>query len=217
MKIFKPLSVLILSISLLLSSCQKEPSYTSDIPGVKIANQTWTLKNLDVITYRNGDIIPHITEMSKWDSLTTGAWCYYKNDSSNNSSYGKLYNWYVVNDPRGLAPEGWHVPSKDEWTKLIAVLGGDSLAGGKMKALTLWNGPNVGATNESGFTGLPGGLRESFGSFYDLGVRGYWWFSKEHDAGTAVERNLSFDYADCYMYFYDKRNGMSVRCIKNSN
>ena len=133
MKNLKPHFALTSTISLFLflASCQKELSYTSGVPGVKISNQLWTLKNLDEITYRNGDIIPHITDSVKWAGLTTGAWCYYNNDPNNNSTYGKLYNWYAVNDPRGLAPEGWHIPSKDEWTSLINFLGGDAAAGGK--------------------------------------------------------------------------------------
>lgn len=182
---------------------------------VTIGNQVWKTKNLDVSTYRNGDTIPQITDMAAWAALTTGAWCYYNNDSSNNATYGKLYNWYAVNDIRGLAPLGWHIPSKDEWSVLTYFLGGDSLAGGKMKATTLWNSPNTGATNQSGFTGFPGGYRNEYGAFDFAGKNGYWWFSKEHDPMSAVERSLSFDYIDCFIYFYDKRYGMSVRCIKD--
>lgn len=198
-------------------SCQKEVSFVSDVPGVQISTQFWTLKNLDVSTYSNGDIIPQVTDKTQWANLTTGAWCYYNNDATNNASYGKLYNWYAVIDPRGLAPQGWHIPSKIEWTTLVTGLGGDYFAGGKMKATTLWNSPNTGATNESGFTGYPGGLRDNSGSFNYVGTNGYWWFTKEHDATTAVERSLAYDYVDCYMYYYDKGTGMSVRCIKNSN
>lgn len=182
---------------------------------VAIGNQVWKTKNLDVSTYRNGDVIPQITDMAAWAALKTGAWCYYNNDSSNNTIYGKLYNWYAINDVRGLAPMGWHIPSKEEWAGLIFFLGGDSLAGGKMKATTLWNSPNTGATNTSGFTGFPGGYRKEYGAFDFAGTSGYWWFSKEHDSISAVERSLGFDYVDCYIYFYDKRYGISVRCIQD--
>ena len=204
-------------ILLLVQSCQKEVSFSSNVLGVKIGTQLWTLKNLDVVTYRTGDVVPQVTDKDQWANLTTGAWCYYNNDANNNSFHGKLYNWYAVNDSRGLAPEGWHIPSKDEWTTLVTFLGGDVAAGGKMKATTLWISPNTGATNESGFTALPGGYRKDYGDFGFIGTNGYWWFSKEHDTGTAVERSLSFEYTDCNMYYYDKRNGMSVRCVKNSN
>lgn len=214
----KNLSLIIgIFILLLLQSCKKEASLESNIPSIKIGTQLWTSKNLDVVIYRNGDVIPQVKDTSQWANLTTGAWCYYNNDSNNSSFHGKLYNWYAVNDPRGLAPVGWHTPSRDDWAKLITFLGGDSLAGGKMKATTLWASPNTGATNESGFTALPSGYRKYDGNFYFIGTNGYWWFSNEYDAATALERSLSFDYNDCYLYFYDKRNGMSVRCIKNTN
>lgn len=206
----------LLATVLIIASCEKELSYTSGLPGVKISNQVWMAKNLDVVTYRNGDIIPHVTDEAAWGSLTTGAWCYYNNDSSN-AKYGRLYNWYAVNDPRGLAPEGWHIPTKEEWITLVDSLGGDGVAGGKLKATVLWNSPNTGATNSSGFTALPGGVRSSDGLYNALGDNGYWWTTKEHDATTAVERSLAYDLTDCYMYFLEKSWGMSVRCIKNGN
>ena len=124
--------------------------------------QTWMLKNLDVDRYRNGDPIPKVTDPSIWTSLTTGAYCYYNNDSATYAAtYGKLYNWYAVHDPRGLAPEGWHIPSDAEWATLETCLGGSSVAGGKMKetGTTHWTAPNTDATNSSGFAGLPGGFR----------------------------------------------------------
>ena len=176
---------------------------------------SWMLNNLSVTTYRNGDSIPQVTDITAWSNLTTGAWCYYNNDTANGTKYGKLYNWYAVNDPRGLAPTGWHIPTKDEWTNWVNFLGGDAIAGGKLKTTTLWLTPNTGATNESGFNGKPGGYRTEAGIFGPLISNAFWWTLKEHDATTAVERSLSYDIANCYMYYYDKRNGMSVRCIKN--
>jgi uncharacterized protein (TIGR02145 family) len=190
-------------------------SFTTAIPSVTISTQQWTLNNLDVTTYRNGDIIPQVTDNAQWAGLTTGAWCYYNNDSANGAVYGKLYNWYAVNDARGLAPLGWHIPSKEEWITLTTFLGGDGLAGGKMKATTLWNSPNTGATNESGFTGLPGGYRDGTGPSITIGNNGRWWTTKEHDSTTAVERSLGYNIGDCYMYYLDKRCGMSVRCVKD--
>ena len=97
---------------------------------VTISNQTWMKSNLNVSHYRNGDVIPQITDSSQWANLTTGAWCYYKNDDANGPVYGKMYNWYAVNDPRGLAPVGYHIPNNLEWSNLTTFLGGESIAGG---------------------------------------------------------------------------------------
>src|SRR5436190_23369500 len=144
------------------------PSKTNaQYESVTICDQVWMIKNLDVSTYRNGDPIPEVTDPSQWAGLTTGAWCYYENNSANGTIYGKLYNWYAVNDPRGLAPLGWHVPSDEELTTLTSCLGGVFVAGGTMKetGTTHWLAPNTEATNSSGWTGLPGGYRNEFGSF----------------------------------------------------
>ncbi|CAN5323067.1 hypothetical protein BH11BAC5_BH11BAC5_12060 [soil metagenome] len=192
-----------------------ELNFTTAIPGDKIDTTAWMLHNLDVVTYANGDIIPEIKDQAVWNTLTTGAWCYYNNDSTNNSSYGKLYNWYAVNDQRGLAPTGWHIASKDDWSAMVNSLGGDPEAGGKLKSLNLWLSPNTGATNITGFNGTPAGYRSEFGYFAFMGANTIWWTSKEHDATTAVERSLGYDYKDCYMFYYDKHCGMSVRCIRN--
>ena len=122
-----------------------------------IGTQIWMTRNLTVSQYRNGDIIPEVTDPAAWAALTTGAWCYYNNDPANGPIYGKLYNWYAVNDSRGLAPNGYHIPTTTEWTTLTNTLGGLSLAGGDLKeaGITHWSDPNTGATNNSGFTGLP--------------------------------------------------------------
>jgi uncharacterized protein (TIGR02145 family) len=133
--------------------------------------------NLEVTNYRNGDIIPYVSDPTAWAGLTTGAWCYYKNDLK--SGYGKLYNWYAVNDIRGLAPAGWHVPTDAEWTTLTTFLGGVSVAGGKMKTTGTksWKTPNTAATNSSGFSGLPGGYCSNAGTFFNVDYFGYWWSS----------------------------------------
>ena len=113
--------------------------------------------------YRNGDSIPEVTDPNIFDTLTTGAWCNYNNDPANEAIYGKLYNWYSVNDPRGLAPQGWHVPADSEWTILTTFLGGSAIAGSALKdTSSLWGSPNTGSTNSSGFSGLPGGYRNLF-------------------------------------------------------
>ena len=150
---------------------------------VTIGSQVWTSKNLDVATYRNGDVIPQVQDPNAWENLTTGAWCYYDNDASNGTKYGKLYNWYAVNDPRGLAPKGYHIPTDAEWTQLSDYLGGESEAGTKMKSTSGWV-ENGNGTNSSGFSGLPGGYRYYDGTFDDIGDYGYWWSSTED--GTTV-------------------------------
>ena len=186
-------------------------------PSVTICNQKWMDRNLDVTTYRNGDTIAYVTDRTAWVALTTGAWCYYNNDPSTNATYGKLYNWYAVNDPRGLAPAGWHVPSVAEWTTLEACLGDPSVAGGKMKVtgITTWTTPNTGATNTSGWAGLPGGFRGSNGTFDGVTNYGSWWSSTENNTPTAWSRFLFYDNGSLVSYFYGKRLGFSVRCLRD--
>jgi uncharacterized protein (TIGR02145 family) len=135
------------------------PSTAVSLPTVVIGTQQWTDKNLDVLTYRNGDLIPQVKDSTAWAALTTGAWCYFNNDPSGYGAiYGKIYNWYAVNDPRGLAPLGWHIATSDEFETLRNALGGSAVAGGKLKTAGTgrWISPNTGATNESGFSALPG-------------------------------------------------------------
>ena len=183
-------------------------SYSS----VSIGTQNWMEKNLDVITYRNGDPIPYVTDPEIWASLKTGAWCYFNNDHI----YGKLYNWYAVNDSRGLAPTGWHVPTDVEWKTLIKTLGGDSIAGGKMKVAGAisWTNPNTGVVKTLGFAGRPGGGRGYFGTFNLIGF-GYWWSSTESGTTTAWNRSLSFKGSGVSRSSYDKTSGFSVRCLKD--
>ena len=186
------------------------------IPSVTICTQVWMLKNLDVSTYRNGDPIPQVTDSIQWVNLTTGAWCYYNNNSANGPVYGKLYNWYAVNDPRGLAPAGWHVPSDAEWTTLSTCLGGDLIAGGPMKEIgtTHWTPPNTGATNTSGFTGLPGGTRNN-DTFNGVGFNGFWWSSTEYDTSIAWLRYLAYANGIFGRIASNKQCGFSVRCLRD--
>jgi uncharacterized protein (TIGR02145 family) len=134
------------------------------------------------------------------------------------SKYGKLYNWYAVNDPRGLAPEGWHVPTDEEWTTLTTYLGNQIMAGGKMKetGISHWQSPNTGATNESGFSALPGGYRNFNGTFSNIGNFGNWWSSLEGSTSTAWYRNLDYGYSSILRYECSKATGSSVRCIKDN-
>ena len=157
-----------------------------------------------------------------WQNTTSGAYAIYNNDAANNTTYGKLYNWYAVNDSRGLCPTGWHVPSDVEWTTLINYLdpnadGGNyaNIAGGKMKSTTGWTSPNSGATNESGFTGLPGGFREYAGTYIFIGDDGNWWSSTEDYSAGAWGRILVYYHSGVGRYNSNKRLGFSVRCFRD--
>ena len=188
------------------------------MPTIVIGTQQWMSKNLEVAFYRNGDPIPQVTDATAWAALTTGAWCYYNNDSTQGTKYGKLYNWYAVNDPRGLAPAGWHIPSDAEWTTLETTLGGSSVAGGKMKeAGTLnWISPNTGGNNNSGWAGLPGGYRNGYdGTFYDVGLFGFWWSSTEFNTAFAWARYLFYNLGTINRANYNKLYGFSVRCLRD--
>jgi len=192
---------------------------SANLPSVTICNQVWSTKNLDVTTYRNGDAIPQVTDSVQWANLTTGAWCYYNNDPAMGIIYGKLYNWYAVNDPRGLAPTGYHVPSDAEWTNLASCLGGFPYAGEAMKEAGFmhWLDPNSGLvnTNSSGFTALPGGIRDYNGSFGDIGYFGYWWSSTEDVTPFAKFRQLLYNSGSIYYGSIREATGFSVRCLRD--
>jgi uncharacterized protein (TIGR02145 family) len=195
-----------------------DDSSDDEYESVQIGDQVWMKRNLDVSYFRNGDPIPEAITDDEWKKAgeeSKPAWCYYDNDPENGKIYGKLYNWHAVNDPRGLAPEGWHVPSDDEWEKLVGFLGGKEVAGGKMKTTgtTYWESSNNGATNESGFSGLPGGYRFTYGSFHQVGIHGFWWPSSESDAYYAWLRSLYCNNAQVYRYSSRKSGGFSVRCL----
>jgi len=185
---------------------------------VKIGTQTWTSKNLDVSKFRNGDTIPHVQDKNAWAKLTSGAWCYYENNNANYDSigsiYGKLYNWYAVNDPRGLAPNGYHIPTDKEWTVLTDYLGGDFIAGAKMKSTSGWE-ENGNGSNTSGFAGLPGGFRYNNGDFYYIGANCYWWDSSESNNNYAWYRPLNGNNGNVYRMLEYKQNGFSVRCLRD--
>jgi len=184
----------------------------STLEEVTIGNQVWTSKNLDVSTYRNGDDIPLVEDTEKWINLTTGAWCYYENKTGKGSTYGKLYNWYAVNDPRGLAPIGYHIPTDAEWSILTTYLGTDAAA--KMKSTTGWDDDGNG-NNTSGFAGLPGGFRFSNGNFSTIGALGCWWSSSEDNSSYAWYRTLNSSYGNVSRSYSLERNGFSVRCLRD--
>jgi uncharacterized protein (TIGR02145 family) len=186
---------------------------------IVIGTQEWMAENLRSTTYANGDPIPNVTGNTAWPQLTTGAWAHYDNNSGYESPYGKLYNWYAVADPRNVCPTGWHVPTDAEWTVLSDYLGGESVAGGKMKSTgtQYWISPNTGATNESGFSGLPGGLRNYFDGYsYTLGTSGYWWSASESGAAESAWGRYLYSYdADVYLVESYYGNGYSVRCLRD--
>ena len=200
-----------------------EPGTFTDADGniyhpVNICDQVWMVENLNVSKFRNGDAIPKVTDDATWYAMTTAAYCYYNNDSTTYAAtYGKLYNWYAVNDPRGLAPEGWHIPTDLEWTSLGACLGGDTIAGGLMKDIGTvhWNSPNTGATNDSGFTGLPGSIRYVNGPFGVTGDNGVWWSSSVDDQNRAWVRDLNYFDGILGRKVGFQRFGLSVRCLKD--
>ncbi|MBM3451578.1 MAG: hypothetical protein FJX84_00395 [Bacteroidetes bacterium] len=183
---------------------------------VTIGTQVWMTKNLDVATFRNGDPIPQAKTNEEWEKAATEgkpAWCYYDNDTANGAKYGKLYNWYAVNDSRGLAPVGYHIPSDEEWHILTDSLGGEA-AGTKMKSKSGW-AENGNGTNSSGFSGLPGGFRYSLGNFFFMGFYGYWWSSTEYITYYAWYRYLSYDHGRVSRDDSDKGKGFSVRCLRD--
>ena len=185
----------------------------------QVGMQVWAAENLSVDKFRNGDPLPQVKSDSAWAlAMKSGkpAWCYYGNDTSNGRKFGKLYNFFALTDPRGLAPKGWHAPTIYEWSKLVQNLGGVDVAGIKLKSVTDWK-QSIPGTNKSGFTAIPGGLRNSNGAFKDVNSKGQWWTS-QGDVGSGEERWSMFlnSYAVQVGYFkMDKGAGLSVRCIKD--
>jgi len=224
--------ILILGFLLIINySCEKDDENQQeppverviDIDGnvystITIGTQVWMVENLNVTKYRNGDPITVETDDTQWTSLSTGAYCNYANNADNASTYGRLYNWYAINDNRKIAPDGWHVASLDEWQVLVDYLGGENIAGNKLKesGISHWAGDNLGATNSSGFTALPGGGRYENGVFNLLSYLGYWWTATEHSSTNA--RQLSMGWSNTAVSTpspASKYFGYSVRCIKD--
>jgi len=200
----------------------KNPTVT-DLEGnvyktIKIGTQRWMAENLKTTKYRNGDPIPNVPENLAWKSLTTGAYCWNNNNAtSSKATYGALYNWFAVADSRNIAPTGWHVATDDDWTTLTTYLQGVNVAGGKLKETGFihWSNPNIGASNSSGFTALPGGYRGGSGAFYGVGSGGIWWCSKVRDANNAWGRYLRYGEAKITRDSGGKNYGFSIRCVKD--
>lgn len=187
-----------------------------DLAEVRIGNQIWMLRNLNVSKYRNGDIIPEVKDSATWANLKTGAWCYHTNSSANGKTYGKLYNWYAVNDPRGLAPEGWHIPNLIEFAELRDFLGTNEEAGGKLKHISdsYWILPND-ANNSSGFSALGSGVRFQNGGFNSLGFKFHMWLSESYS--DTIGRGVMLRNYEAKMHWNGGHinSGFSVRCLKN--
>jgi uncharacterized protein (TIGR02145 family) len=190
---------------------------------IKIGSQVWMTENLNVDRFRNGDLIPEAKTADEWKKAGkegNPAWCYNNNDPVNGQRFGKLYNWYAVNDPRGLAPEDWKIPSNEDWRHLSNFLGGEEVAGKKMKSTNGWNsdeGKSGNGTNESGFSGLPGGDRNINGDFGDIGYGGTWWSSTVDTSEGSDAWFWGLAYFRGYFggHFIYKSNGYSVRCLRD--
>ena len=214
-----------------VESSTHETGTVTDIDGnvyqtVKIGDQWWMAENLKVTHYRNGDVIPNVMAISTGTDVSTGSYCAYDNNKSNVNTYGYLYNWYAVDDNRNICPVGWHVPTDEEWKELEMHLGINQSEtdnadwrgtdeGGKLKetGVTHWTSPNIGATNEVGFSALPGGYQNPSGYFYDIGLLAHFWSSSEHDGFSAWYRSLYYSHSDIYRSRYNKSFWFSVRCI----
>ena len=197
--------------------------------GVRIGSQIWMAENLNVDRYRNGDVIPEVKDYKELRNLQTGAWCYYDNDPNNGKKYGRLYNWYAVMDERGLAPEGWHIPSDAEWTILSENLGGSKNAGTKMKSTTGWNSYDGetghwdgNGNNLSGFNGLPCGYCFYLDGFTKFGNVSEWWSTSEN-LGYLTDNVVQNVWVRLLSYFFsnlsrtetNKVSCCSVRCVKD--
>lgn len=194
---------------------------------VTIGTQVWMKENLKTTRYRNGNTIPTNLSDAQWHSTTTGAYSIYNNDPNNNNKYGKLYNWYAASDSRNIAPVGWHVPTAAEWETLINYLGGASVAGGKLKAVSaLWNSPNTGATNSSGFTGLPSGFRDDGNwpgqpnvKYGGLGTVAEWWTKSLNPNPSSPPPVLDYAIYNSSATIFQAEDykgvGFAVRCIKD--
>jgi uncharacterized protein (TIGR02145 family) len=240
MKITRIILSAVLMIAMMLNSCggggKNESTITDKKNNNKVSNssdttssneviigkQIWMTENLNIEKFRNGDSIPQAKTNKEWElagKKKQPAWCYYENrkiqdDPNNGDKYGKLYNWHAVNDKRGLAPIGWHIPTDDEWTTLSNNLGGYENAGIRMKRSNGWKN-NGSGTDESGFNGLPAGLRGPLGDFDHIGEYASWWSSSEKDEEYAFPRTLFNNSNEVNSRVWHKNIGLSVRCIRD--
>lgn len=217
----------VISLILILNGCGT--GRVSDADGnkyqtVQIGDQLWMAENLKATRLNDGTPIEMVTGYEEWAELETPAYCWYNNDSAHREDYGALYNWFVVETDR-LCPEGWHVPSDEEWNRMVSVIADRTGAGGALKesGTSRWRSPNDGATNETGFSALPGGYRSYLGTFNLLRASGYWWSSTEAswysasgiEPSRVIFRSVQHDNAALTRHISEKTNGFSVRCVKD--
>ena len=187
--------------------------YTS----VTIGTQIWMVENLKTTKLNDGSSITYITDKNQWEFLTTPGLGWWSNDEATyKDPYGAYYNWNAVKSGK-LCPSGWHVPSDSEWTTLISFLGGEDVAGGKLKetGTVHWKSPNTGASNESGFTAVGGGYRYYFGTYSNFGANGIYWSSTEYNADEAWTFACGYASTKTWINSYYKPFGYNVRCLKN--
>lgn len=221
-------------IMIIVASCKKEndPQTVTDIDGnvyktVVIGNQTWMAEDLKTTKFKDGSVIPNVANDNEWITLAAPGMCWYDNNPANKEIYGGMYNWYAANNSK-LCPTGWHVPSDNEWKQLEMNIGmtqteADETGfrgtdeGGKLKekGTTHWEAPNTGATNETGFTGLPGGYRNKYGSFGYIGKEVYWWSSTAESDTDGWERGLVTNASTIDRIGSKKIDGFYIRCIKD--
>lgn len=202
-------------------TASKCPSTITDGSGnvyevVQIDQQCWMTSNLKTTKYINGNDIPNLSDNSQWANTTNGAYCDYDNNSANSEVYGKLYNWFAV-QTGNLCPQGWHVATDSNWITLVEYLGGSTVAGGKLKEIgtSHWMTPNSSATDEFGFSALPGGMRYDQGDFYNIQYVGYWWTSTNNFSTKAWMRSMNYNQSNITKSSNEKNYGHSVRCVKD--
>jgi uncharacterized protein (TIGR02145 family) len=229
MKTFKAYSLqffsLLLLLMLVLISCDEDDENTikdgsnNSYETVTIGTQVWMAENLKTTKYNDGTEIPLITDKTDWYYMTTPAYCWHDNNSGNKNIYGGLYNWYTINTGK-LCPKGWRIPTDNDWSTLMTFLGGDAIAGGKLKktGTSHWTSPNTGATNESGFAALPGSGRGQYfvdANFGPIGNGGYWWSSTSYNENSVWIRFIFYNSESVSKNTTNKTGGFSVRCIKD--
>ncbi len=217
--------LLLLPLFIIVSNCKKEKADDDTVKDadnntyntVKIGEQWWMTENLKTTKYRNNTAIEFPNDnKTNWSNDKTGAYAWYNDDIANKNTHGALYNWYAVTNTSGLCPQGWKVPTESDWETLINSLGGNAVAGGKLKlgGTTYWENPNIGATNESGFAAKASGRRYFDGSYNNLKYFGHWWTATEQYSTTAKAISLYHNDAETKISPEHKGIGFSVRCVK---
>jgi uncharacterized protein (TIGR02145 family) len=222
---------ILIGLAFTLITCNKNDEEPSDpnkgtvqdvqgnsYPTIKIGDQWWMAENLNTTKFSTGEDIPNVTGAGEWVSSVNAAYCNANNDTAIAEVYGRLYNWYAATDGRKICPNDWHVPSDNDWVALTQFLGGEEVAGGKLKqtGTELWSSPNADATNESGFNAIPGGVRNSTaGIFVGIGINASWWSVTQHNTDNAFTWGITSVNGIMSNYFLDKNTGSSIRCVKD--